>query len=69
MDNFELGVCLTTEIGMVMNFIVYGGALAFIMIKHNQTLSCVTKFLLTVPLFEFIIVLCYITPIMLSGKE
>ena len=68
-DGLELGVCLTTEIGMVANLVIYGSALTFIMIKHNRTLSCMTKCLLFVPALEYISVLCYITPVMISNQQ
>ena len=54
---------------MIANLLIYGSALTFIMIKHNRTLSCVTKCLLFVPALEYITVLCYITPVMLSNQS
>ena len=69
MDSWEYDVCITTEIGMFVNLLIYGSALTFIMIKHNKMLNCVTKVLLLVPLIEYILVLCYITPIMMDQAD
>ena len=41
----ELSICLVTEIGMIVNLLIYCSALTYIMIRHNDMLSCVTKVL------------------------
>ena len=46
----ELSICLVTEIGMIVNLLIYCSALTYIMIRHNDMLSCATKVLLSIPL-------------------